>query len=595
MNQLFRIVKKYYLPLLAILFGVIYFVVHYQEQLVGFDHFDEGLRLFGAVNILEGKIPYRDFYFVYPPGYIYYLAVIFKLFGVTILNARIGALLIDSLSVSLAFLLAAGTGSIIFGITIVLSFINFFSISYIQTGVVPIILLEFLALNLFFKTNSKKLLLGAGLINGIIFFFRIDFAVYTFLAIISTLILHGLFLEKLNKRLKQKNIIKPILIFILGVMGGVIPLVVYLNFAGIKDAWLDLIYYPSLVPRIRHLPYPSLFPELIKYLVATNISLQYQKIVRAWPFYFPFLICILSVIDLIRRRQSLSSQQSNFFTRLLLAFSLVFFFVYTFSRPDIEHTWIWYFFVFALAPSAFEGLYFLIRRFQILKTILLILIMFCGIFFGSVYNLQLFWKYILLLSPIAAIYMLWIKRSNKIINLYPKILVVLFLVINFILLDYLRLYRRPIVNPNNLVLSKIPRAKGIYLLKGYEDSYEQLVDYILANNHQQPIFSGSTRHDRIFINDILLYFLAESSSSTKIWELDPGLITTKPIQNATINDLERSKPNIIILWTLASAAIEPNDSANSSGVFLLDNYIRENYQRVKKFGAYIVLERKGKT
>lgn len=595
MNQLFRIVKKYYLPLLAILFGVIYFVVHYQEQLIGLDHFDEGLRLFGAVNILEGKIPYRDFYFVYPPGYIYYLAVIFKLFGVTILNARIGALLIDSLSVSLAFLLAAGTGSIIFGITIVLSFINFFSISYIQTGVVPIILLEFLVLNLFFKTNSKKLLLTAGLINGIIFFFRIDFAVYTFLATSTTLLIYGLYEEKLSKRIRPKNIIGPILIFIFGLMGGVIPLIVYLNYAGIKDAWLDLIYYPSLAPRIRHLPYPSLFPELIKYLVATNISLQYQKIVRAWPFYFPFLICILALTDLIQRRNELIKQQSIFFTRLLLFFSIVLFFVYTFSRPDIEHTWIWYFFVFALAPSAFEGLYFLIRRFQILKTILLILIMFCGIFFGSVYNLQLFWKYILLFSPVAIFYALRTNLRNEIPILFPKILVVSFLVINFILLDYLRLYRRPIVNPNNLVLSEIPRAKGIRLVKGAEEKYEQLIKYILSNNNHQPIFSGSTRHDRIFVNDILLYFLSESGSSTKIWELGPGLITSKLTQNTTIRELDRNKPKFIILWELASAAIEPNDSSNSSGVFLLDNYIKENYQQVKKFGAYIVLERKGKT
>src|SRR5258706_6169214 len=49
---------------------------------------DEGILLQGAVRILRGEIPYRDFFSFYTPGSYYIYAVVFRLFGTSFSSAR---------------------------------------------------------------------------------------------------------------------------------------------------------------------------------------------------------------------------------------------------------------------------------------------------------------------------------------------------------------------------------------------------------------------------------------------------------------------------------------------------------------------------
>ena len=51
--------------------------------------YDEGLILFGAQRVVWGQVPYRDFWTVYSPGQFYALAGLFRLFGSSILVARL--------------------------------------------------------------------------------------------------------------------------------------------------------------------------------------------------------------------------------------------------------------------------------------------------------------------------------------------------------------------------------------------------------------------------------------------------------------------------------------------------------------------------
>src|SRR5216683_3066496 len=52
---------------------------------------DEGILLQGGQRILDGQIPYRDFFSFYTPGSFYFTALLFKIFGNSIVVAR-GAL-----------------------------------------------------------------------------------------------------------------------------------------------------------------------------------------------------------------------------------------------------------------------------------------------------------------------------------------------------------------------------------------------------------------------------------------------------------------------------------------------------------------------
>src|SRR5260370_20508031 len=49
---------------------------------------DEGILLQGGQRILEGQIPYRDFFSFYTPGAFYLVAAMFKVFGNAFVVAR---------------------------------------------------------------------------------------------------------------------------------------------------------------------------------------------------------------------------------------------------------------------------------------------------------------------------------------------------------------------------------------------------------------------------------------------------------------------------------------------------------------------------
>ena len=51
--------------------------------------YDESIMLLNSSNILQGLIPYKEFWTLYIPGYYYFLAGFFHLFGASTLPARI--------------------------------------------------------------------------------------------------------------------------------------------------------------------------------------------------------------------------------------------------------------------------------------------------------------------------------------------------------------------------------------------------------------------------------------------------------------------------------------------------------------------------
>src|ERR1043165_4885939 len=50
---------------------------------------DEGLLAYGAVRVMNGEIPHRDFVSLQPPLSYYTAAVVFKLFGTSLLSLRV--------------------------------------------------------------------------------------------------------------------------------------------------------------------------------------------------------------------------------------------------------------------------------------------------------------------------------------------------------------------------------------------------------------------------------------------------------------------------------------------------------------------------
>ena len=67
---------------------------------------DEGILLQGAQRILQGQVLYRDFFSFYTPGSYYGLALLFRLFGDSVITGRVALLLQGAAMAALTYLLA---------------------------------------------------------------------------------------------------------------------------------------------------------------------------------------------------------------------------------------------------------------------------------------------------------------------------------------------------------------------------------------------------------------------------------------------------------------------------------------------------------
>jgi hypothetical protein len=108
-----------------------------------------------------------------------------------------------------------------------------------------------------------------------------------------------------------------------------------------------------------------------------------------------------------------------------------------------------------------------------------------------------------------------------------------------------------------------------------------------------PILSAPPRYDRVRVGDTLLYVLLDRRDPTRYDVVQPGVVTTAPVQREMVRDLERSGTRLVVRW-LAPVAAQPEDngSGRSSGVTILDDHLRSRFRPVGRFGDYELLERR---
>jgi hypothetical protein len=107
----------------------------------------------------------------------------------------------------------------------------------------------------------------------------------------------------------------------------------------------------------------------------------------------------------------------------------------------------------------------------------------------------------------------------------------------------------------------------------------------------ERLLIGTARHDKIFVNDNMLYFAAQRLPATHWHHYDPGLQTRADIQNDMVAELEKQKVRYIVLLSEWDNVMEPNASALSSGVSILDDYIRLHYEIAARYGTISILTR----
>ncbi len=537
--------------------------------------YDEGVILTGAMRVNAGDIPHRDFYVMYGPAEFYLLSWLFDIFGQSVIVERVFDLVIRAGIVTIVY--ASLTLYCRKTIAIFAAVICALSLSFVGHHgypVYPALLLtigsSMILLQIFARNTSVLYPLLAGLLTGLAALFRYDVGFFAFIAHIFAAILI-LSQSKHGQNKKVRYIFHKLMPYVLASGVPVVAMLIWYGFNGALYSFIhDVITFPSEnYNRTRGLPFPG-----FSYTISHPIM---------WIIYLPIVIACFALLSFLKRDFLLSksyphSSISDVFSRtngieFLIVFSLltIMFYLKGIVRVGAEQLQL------ALIPS------------------MMILALLMEI---SITNTRWFKVMMVTLAAISCISS-W-NAGYKIVIIQSS--------------SFFKTKTERTSHRNNLVLSDVPEFYKLLSSSGIskievdsvgppvsrktsaffvDPDREAAIRFIVQNTSpDERIFIGLSRHDIVFWNDVSSYFQANRLPATKWHHFDPGLQTSAKIQSEIIDDLERNKPGYIWLESTWENHSESNESVISSGVTILDEYIRGKYKLDRNFGQISVWQRK---
>ncbi len=514
--------------------------------------YDEGISLTGAMQVLAGELPHRDFYAIYGPGQFYMLAGLFKIFGQSVLAARLLDLLIKAVLVLLVYAIASRycrrSVAVATYVVTMLWLIGIYC--PVDTAVVPVSLLNLIALVLilpvFVRSVSSWQMLVAGALAALVALFRYDIGV-ALLGMQACVIASAIFLR--NKPGKLRNFVTLWGACLIGFAVVILPCALYyLSVARLDSMINDVILYPARYYLLgRRLPFPE-------------ISLKYLENLEV---YLPFAVIGIAVYAVVRlglraRSKTASGLRDSaqelrllgfFITFGLLAFAM---YCKAFVRMDVGQMYLCILPLVLLTAVLFDQRWILPRPLQI-----------------AIMGVAVF-------SVLTAMWSaLHEERRLQVYHLSVP--------------ERIWSSLKGTSSPEEAAWckSKNPATRGLCFLP--EDYRVQTIEFIAEHTKPgQLLYVGLAKHDRIFANDDFTYFATQRLPATKWSHFDPDLQSRYDIQTEMVHELEVKRPPYIVLDSEFDQLREPNDSSKSSGVTLLDDYLHSKYQPVRDFGLMSV-------
>lgn len=556
---LYRIQSKPSPQKYAIVF-LVSFLILFLGMDRGFDFYDEGLILVGAMRVAAGQIPHRDFYANYGPGQFYTLAWLFDLFGRSILVERIYDLTMRATIVTVAYGVTTYYCRkwIAICTTIVCGFWLFSSgLPSIAYPIIPVLLLSLvgsiLLLPVFQPDVAWQRLVAVGALTGLVALFRYDVGAALMFVQSCSIGVAAVLLEKRSSARwhAAKSALLP---YWAGIAVLFLPVaLLYLAVAPIHPFIHDVILFPSkYYVRARRFPFPR-----IRWRSLENIAL-----------YLPVPVSALSVYTLIAP----ANRGIN-------------------SREDSE----W------LRNNQQR------KAFLILFGLLTLVFYFKGVVRISV--VQMLLALVPMVIALAVLYE-YFSRGPQWLHQIVRAMMVLSIFaatwsaskeIRVLDLTQTSVLQESLSPPGPAALQSetywcgVPNPLHTGLCFLVDPGHAQVIQYILQHTGpNERIFIGLTRHDRIVQNDLLTYFATNRMPATRWSHFDPDLQTRADVQAGMIKEIDQQAVRYVVLEPQFDSIVEPsNDSSKSSGVTLLDDYIRRNYHQVGMFGVLSVWLRNG--
>lgn len=521
---------------LALVFSASYVILFATSDAM-VNQYDEGLILTGALRVMNGELPSRDYYANYGPAQFTILGTLFSFFGPTLLVARAYDTLLAASAVTTAAAATAFTRSRIGYIACLIVVLAFIIIGrvplYPLTPAISIVLFSCLfAIKGLSDGWLMKRYLGLATCVAGLMLFRYDLAVLALVALAVPVI--GLTVCQVNSCFLSHRQAIGIMSRAFACISLAIAtvLVILFIFGLLKPAVTDLTQYslPNYQDT-RALPFPRPPTALREAPRFFNVF-----------FVAGATVCCSAVIALayfttINRKHLISD--THFVSIIVLGFVAAFCYLKGIVRPSPEH----FLLANVTAAVAFSvALDFLVSlpicNASTIRKALHTALLFT-LFAGSVGYLGL------------------ALRQN--------------------------FYSHPVYRDCQPLTPRLSTST----LRPFTTRPEELwaAQYIAA--HTKPtdrILSATGRHDKVFANNCSLYFVAQRLPCTRWHHYDPGVTNTVEVQKEIIRDIAAHKVDLIVRDTSWDTVMEPNRSCVSSGVLLLDEYIDQHFHKVAASG-----------
>jgi hypothetical protein len=145
----------------------------------------------------------------------------------------------------------------------------------------------------------------------------------------------------------------------------------------------------------------------------------------------------------------------------------------------------------------------------------------------------------------------------------------------------------------------LPATRGIFVSPREREVYRAIAEFVAAGTEPgEPIHYGVARHDAIVINNPRFLWLLDRPCATRYHELHPGVTDRDDVQREMLADLERKRVRCAVIWrfgwpeeTLQRIVDRRKAAIGACGATELDEYFAANFRTVLEVGEYAVLWR----
>jgi hypothetical protein len=507
-----------------------------------------GKFVVGANVILDGGVPYRDFWTVYAPGSFYLVAGLFALFGRQIVVQGLACVLLRAASATVFFHLLRRTGTP--GKAAVL-------LSAVFTGMLwttapeldtyaPALLLVLLAVGRLlrhFETGRRLHAVQAGLLFGVAAWFKHDVAAYAAAAAVAARLLVGAGAGAFSERRAHAAWLAAAAVLPL------LPVAALIARAAGPEAVNGLFVFPATVfPKVFGERYPPLVPDPVHPVtawlrapgdprLARRMLVDGSTWITAWA---PAAAFLAGGITVLRRRRTLDAQ--TLAAAVLFLCLLPFFWQAAHVQRNTH--------VFSMATFSLLLAGMALRRTAGTPRAALVAAL-------AVYAAGL-----------------WTSPAMSLARAASRL-------------------------PGSRTLAAESVA-AVRVSREEWSAYQPVVDRVrglVADG--EPIYVGLARHDAPVVTNMRFYYLTGHPGCIRYLELHPGVADAVDVQREIVRAIRDRGVRCAVLWhfgwpdeTLDRIKVRRRLVLPELGATILDEFLADSFEPVARYGEYEVRSRK---